>query len=112
MLLANRKRGDPPILVMCLTNHALDQFLEGVLAQGEKGIVRIGGRSASEKLKEYNLREISKTSPVKGGHGKLIYECIQKANRMDEKIKYLTEQLNELKKYETFSLWNVESAPV
>lgn len=43
-LVANRQRGDPPILVMCLTNHALDQFLEGVLGFGEENIVRVGAR--------------------------------------------------------------------
>lgn len=42
VLLANRSHDDPPILVLCLTNHALDQFLEGVLEAGEKGIIRVG----------------------------------------------------------------------
>ncbi len=34
----------PPVLVMCLTNHALDQFLEGLLSAGVEGIVRVGSR--------------------------------------------------------------------
>ena len=37
----------PPILVLCQTNHALDQFLEGIL-EFEPRVVRIGGRSQSE----------------------------------------------------------------
>ncbi|XP_028391771.1 NFX1-type zinc finger-containing protein 1-like isoform X2 [Dendronephthya gigantea] len=44
-----------PMLVVCYTNHALDQFLEGILDFDEEGIVRVGGRSDSERLKEYNL---------------------------------------------------------
>lgn len=37
----------PPILVLCHTNHALDQFLEGIL-KFEPRVVRVGGRSQSE----------------------------------------------------------------
>ena len=44
-----------PLLIVCFTNHALDQFLEGILKFQNKDIVRIGGRSASEALKSYNL---------------------------------------------------------
>ena len=33
-----------PILIVCYTNHALDQFLEGLLAAGLTGLVRVGGR--------------------------------------------------------------------
>ncbi|KXZ51992.1 hypothetical protein GPECTOR_10g1014 [Gonium pectorale] len=36
------------ILVVCYTNHALDQFLEALLEKGITDIVRIGGRSKSE----------------------------------------------------------------
>ena len=34
-----------PILIVCFTNHALDQFLEELLAAGLTDIVRVGGRS-------------------------------------------------------------------
>jgi Rad3-related DNA helicase len=46
-----------PILVVCYTNHALDQFLEGILQYTEK-IVRVGGQSKCERLGAYNLREL------------------------------------------------------
>ena len=56
--LQNRQTWDrlsnSPILVVCYTNHALDQFLEGIKdcqVQGkEPNIIRIGGRCKSEKL--------------------------------------------------------------
>ncbi|XP_071350561.1 NFX1-type zinc finger-containing protein 1 [Trachinotus anak] len=51
--------GNAPILVVCYTNHALDQFLEGIHKFLQDGIVRVGGRSNSEILKRFNLRELT-----------------------------------------------------
>ncbi|XP_059152113.1 NFX1-type zinc finger-containing protein 1-like [Physella acuta] len=45
-----------PILLVCYTNHALDQFLEGILNFFQGKMVRVGSRSKSERLEEYNLR--------------------------------------------------------
>ena len=45
-----------PMLMVCFTNHALDQFLEGVAEFLPQGIVRVGGRCQSEKLKRYNIK--------------------------------------------------------
>lgn len=51
------QNGDSPITVMCYTNHALDQFLEGVLALKPKPEVRrVGGRSKSETISSLNVR--------------------------------------------------------
>ena len=47
--------GKRPIFVVCYTNHALDQFLEGIHAFHEGVIVRVGGRSQSETMKECSL---------------------------------------------------------
>ncbi|NXM50736.1 ZNFX1 protein, partial [Gymnorhina tibicen] len=47
-----------PILIVCYTNHALDQFLEGILSFQEYGIVRIGGRSSSAGLHRFTLKEL------------------------------------------------------
>ena len=63
ILLQNKNVWDPhttsPILVVCYTNHALDQFLEGILKFNSKTrIVRIGGRSKSSELEPYMLRNI------------------------------------------------------
>ncbi|XP_043088038.1 NFX1-type zinc finger-containing protein 1 [Puntigrus tetrazona] len=49
-----------PMLVVCYTNHALDQFLEGILEFLKEGIVRVGGQSNSEKLKPFSLRELTR----------------------------------------------------
>ncbi|XP_050297932.1 NFX1-type zinc finger-containing protein 1-like [Anthonomus grandis grandis] len=55
-LLANRAVWfrNTPILVICYTNHALDQFLEGLLPVTEK-ILRVGGQSKNENLKRFNI---------------------------------------------------------
>lgn len=52
------QRKNHPILIVCYTNHALDQFLEGIHQFHPKGIVRIGGRSQSEIMKECSLSEL------------------------------------------------------
>uniref|UniRef100_A0A8D0HP35 NFX1-type zinc finger-containing protein 1 n=1 Tax=Sphenodon punctatus TaxID=8508 RepID=A0A8D0HP35_SPHPU len=47
-----------PFLVVCYTNHALDQFLEGILRFQRSGVVRIGGRSKNEKVMSCSLRNL------------------------------------------------------
>ncbi|XP_066288836.1 LOW QUALITY PROTEIN: NFX1-type zinc finger-containing protein 1-like [Branchiostoma lanceolatum] len=47
-----------PILVVCFTKHALDQFLEGIAEFHPTGIVRVGGRSRSEKMEQFQLKTI------------------------------------------------------
>lgn len=54
----NGKTG--PMLVVCYTNHALDQFLEGILDFHPNGIIRVGGRSQSERIKELSLSTVKK----------------------------------------------------
>lgn len=46
-----------PILVVCYTNHALDQFLEGIIPFCQS-IIRIGGKSKSPLLEHFNLKNV------------------------------------------------------
>jgi hypothetical protein len=46
-----------PVLCVCYTNHALDQFLESLLDVGIDSIVRIGGGCKTKRLEECNLRK-------------------------------------------------------
>ncbi|KAI9734023.1 MAG: hypothetical protein M1834_002680 [Cirrosporium novae-zelandiae] len=48
-----------PIVVVCYTNHALDQFLEHLSKIGIEKIIRIGGQSQSTILERKNLRIVS-----------------------------------------------------
>ena len=43
-----------PILLICKTNHALDQFLEHIIGF-TTNVVRLGGRTKSEIVGKYNL---------------------------------------------------------
>lgn len=62
-----------PILIVCYTNHALDQFLEGLLSVTDK-LVRVGGQSKNEKLEEYNLKSLRKPSLEKGQIKKSLWD--------------------------------------
>jgi len=64
-----------PLLVVCYTNHALDQFLEGIINmnncvstnsgdESEKfSIVRVGGRCQNEKVSKYSIKNIELRKP-------------------------------------------------
>ena len=56
-----RKKG--PILVVCYTNHALDQFLEGVIKMNglDTKLIRVGSRSKSSLLEPYSLHKHRKS---------------------------------------------------
>jgi hypothetical protein len=59
-ILINNKdqmRRSTPILVVCLTNHALDQFLVGMLKFTDR-LVRIGGQSKCQELDKFNMRNV------------------------------------------------------
>lgn len=60
-----------PIVIVCYTNHALDQFLEHLLHIGVRKIIRVGGQSKSEQLEGYNLRVVAQ------GEGKTKMESWQ-----------------------------------
>lgn len=63
VLLANKaKAAMGPVIVVCHTNHALDQFLEHLIAAGVEDIVRVGGNGTSSLLESKNLRTISRQS--------------------------------------------------
>ncbi|KAF4519885.1 hypothetical protein B566_EDAN005226 [Ephemera danica] len=44
-----------PILIVCFTNHALDQFLEGIVNFTSK-LIRVGGQSKSDEIEIYNIK--------------------------------------------------------
>ncbi|XP_067659791.1 NFX1-type zinc finger-containing protein 1-like [Haliotis asinina] len=45
-----------PVLVVCYTNHALDQFLAGLLKVFEGKLIRVGGRFTTELMKRHSLK--------------------------------------------------------
>ncbi|XP_039863592.1 NFX1-type zinc finger-containing protein 1 [Simochromis diagramma] len=81
-----------PMLVVCYTNHALDQFLEGIHKFLKDGIVRVGGRSNSEILKRFNLRELThspnfrRTLPghLRNAYNQVYWELCEEENEIEE----------------------------
>lgn len=73
-----------PILVICYTNHALDQFLEGIMKFTKK-IVRLGGRSKCEHLKMFSLIEWKK-SKCQHKYRRLLYKT---RDELYEKKRYI-----------------------
>ncbi|KAG7387259.1 hypothetical protein PHYPSEUDO_014545 [Phytophthora pseudosyringae] len=50
-----------PVLIVCYTNHALDQFLCHLLDIGITSLVRVGGQCKEPRLEKYNLNNLPKT---------------------------------------------------
>ncbi|KAK3752829.1 hypothetical protein QZH41_016356, partial [Actinostola sp. cb2023] len=76
---------ESPILMVCFTNHALDQFLEGILDFLKDGIIRVGSRCKSEKLERFNLKRAVRFS----------YQRIQSQRTLMQKQKERIEKAND-----------------
>ncbi|XP_067670298.1 NFX1-type zinc finger-containing protein 1-like [Haliotis asinina] len=57
-LLRNSHQWKKPMLIVCYTNHALDQFLEGIISFQREGVIRVGSRISKECLEDYSLNVI------------------------------------------------------
>nr|CAD7432792.1 unnamed protein product [Timema monikensis] len=77
-----------PILVVCFTNHALDQFLEGILQHTRK-LIRIGGQSKSEVLDDFNLKECRRVYPRRFGFFQLMRDIKDEIAHLMVKIKQI-----------------------
>ena len=47
-----------PLVVMCMTNHALDDFVESLIGRGIDKVVRLGSRSTHEWMAQYKLQKV------------------------------------------------------
>ncbi|XP_071160029.1 NFX1-type zinc finger-containing protein 1-like isoform X1 [Mytilus edulis] len=82
-----------PLLVVCYTNHALDQFLEGILRFFKGDILRLGSRSSSEVMKQLNISNMRMTMRKKRELPRIIH-----MERMSTKhtMKALQEEINKI----------------
>ena len=78
--------GSRPILVVCYTNHALDQFLEGILEFCPTGIVRVGSRCKNPSLETFNLKNIRKERTTAPYIRDNIRACAQELASLMESI--------------------------
>lgn len=70
VMLDNWKRSDPPIIITCQTNHALDQLLRHIAKLEPESFVRLGGRSKDrdviKKRTLYEVRNSQSDNPLPG----------------------------------------------
>lgn len=89
VMLANRKADDPPIIVTCQTNHALDQLLRHI-AVFEKDFLRLGGQTKDRGIiKARTLFEVQKSNPeppVSGGYRRGAVTAMKKVEKEIELI--------------------------
>ncbi|XP_008187018.2 NFX1-type zinc finger-containing protein 1 [Acyrthosiphon pisum] len=76
-----------PILVVCYTNHALDQFMEGIV-QFTKNVVRIGGQTKSDTVKDYTLKNVTKYYRKSSNVFKTIRNATEIIKTMEHEITY------------------------
>ncbi|KAK5720360.1 hypothetical protein LTR17_015077 [Elasticomyces elasticus] len=71
VMLTDRKEndGEPPIIIACQTNHAVDQLLRKI-AEFEPEFVRLGGRSKDKEVVKkrtlYEVRKLTSEEPLAG----------------------------------------------
>ncbi|XP_014358196.2 NFX1-type zinc finger-containing protein 1 [Papilio machaon] len=83
------------LLMICYTNHALDQFLEAILPVTES-VARIGGQSRSEVMKKYNINEL-RLQFCRHNRGKqYFYDERDKLRTLNKKLKDAQERLHSL----------------
>lgn len=104
----NMKPGDPPVIIACQTNHALDQFLRHV-AVFQPMFARLGSRSKDLDVVKhrtiYQLRLEQKMSNRKG-----IRELTESSKQMCELLKPLnTDEENDFLNLKTLQDYNILS---
>ena len=80
----------PQILVVCYTNHALDQFIEKV-SNYTNDIVRIGGRCQNEKVQKYELHN------KHINHSVSYHNLVQRLNSLGKNKQNITELIDKRK---------------
>lgn len=93
LLAAKEKFGSGPIVVICYTNHALDQFLDHLVNVGINKVIRIGAQSKSDLLKGKNLRVVSEREQTTKAEN---YEKWQLYRKLEDVQEQFMENLTKL----------------
>lgn len=86
LLGCKRKAKLGPVIVVCYTNHALDQFLEHLIEVGIQKLIRIGGQSKSVILQGKNLRVVSKSESKTKTENYAVAMAIKDQERQERSI--------------------------
>lgn len=87
-----------PMLIVCYTNHALDQFLEHLLDISVKKLIRVGGMSKSKRLENHNLRGVSESEKNTKAERYMAALCYKELNNKQKEAKSLFAELHALQK--------------
>lgn len=94
VMLANRKDDDPPIIIACQTNHAVDQLLRHI-AEFEPDFIRLGGRSKDKGVvKARTLYEVRKQTSQNPIAGSLKGPARKKMRALEKEFKLLLSPLD------------------
>jgi len=105
IMLANKeKTAIGPVLICTQTNHALDAILERLVDDGVSEIVRIGGRSKSERLIDVNLKVISQRLVQTKTEKSQYRELSQKVTEESAEISNLFEKFGSVRSQEAVEL--------
>ncbi|KAH6671919.1 hypothetical protein B0J14DRAFT_655778 [Halenospora varia] len=86
LLSCKSEAGLGPIIVVCYTNHALDQFLEHLVGVGIEKVIRIGGRSQSAILEGKNLSAVSQGETKTGSERYLVAKTYTNLEEAEKSI--------------------------
>ncbi|CAG8518315.1 8660_t:CDS:10 [Diversispora eburnea] len=86
------------IVIACQTNHALDQFLSGIL-DFEPEVVRLGSRSKSEKMRSYTLfnkfQSMKHSDTFSAPHNPEVGRLYKKRDVISSKMKKLCTEIQD-----------------
>ncbi|KAI5848750.1 hypothetical protein DFP73DRAFT_583390 [Morchella snyderi] len=95
VLLHNKKETDiGPIVCVCYTNHALDQFLLELKEKGIRKIIRVGGQSKSEELEGFNLKNVSRAAEKTRGEKNDIYQHLKSLDAISNQARTLCNDIS------------------
>ncbi|CAG4956480.1 unnamed protein product [Colias eurytheme] len=91
-LLKNLSLEGTPMLIICYTNHALDQFLEGIL-NITNNIIRLGSQSKSKILEPYTLNNVRAKNK-----SRFSYLYASKRSELEKVFNEMTELQSDIEK--------------
>ncbi|XP_063384092.1 NFX1-type zinc finger-containing protein 1-like isoform X2 [Cydia fagiglandana] len=95
------------MLVICYTNHALDQFLEALLPL-TNSLARIGGRSRNETLNQFNINNLRRSQSNSGYYHERRISLKMQINALEHE-KSRADELNlGVLSYKTVAAYNEE----
>lgn len=97
VMLSNRTEKEPPIVIACQTNHAIDQMMRHIL-EFEDDVIRLGGRSKDPIVKKRTLFEVSRATSENPPPGCLFGAAKKKMVKLENELQLLLTPLQPGKK--------------